>query len=298
LGYLLLASIAGVLVAEGALHPGRRLISSANQKQARDVARRHDSDLEEAVIAARDGSELRAWLIRPRQSNGSGVILLHGVSDNRLGMLGYAEMLVAHGYTALLPDARAHGASGGPVASYGLLEGDDVHRWFDFLRRESAPQCIFGLAESMGAAQLLQALRSEPRFCAVAAESSFANFREIAYVRIGQFFHAGPWLGRTLLRPVVESAMGYARWRYGLNLQQASPEDAVATTRVPVLLIHGQEDHNIPVQQARRIVARNPAVVLWEVPGADHGGAVGAMPEIFQTRVLNWFGEGKLAPQL
>jgi pimeloyl-ACP methyl ester carboxylesterase len=78
-----------------------------------------------------------------------------------------------------------------------------------------------------------------------------------------------------------------------LNFDQASPEDAVAATNVPVLLIHGQIDHNIPVQHARRIAARNPAVVLWEVPGADHGGAVGAMPETFEARVLGWFGQRK-----
>ena len=37
-------------------------------------------------------------------------------------MVGYAELLLAHGFTVLLPDARAHGASGGSLATYGLLE--------------------------------------------------------------------------------------------------------------------------------------------------------------------------------
>jgi uncharacterized protein len=89
-------------------------------------------------------------------------------------------------------------------------------------------------------------LRSETRFCAVAAESPFATFREIGYDRLGQSFHAGPWLGRTLLRPIIEIAFLYARWKYRLNFEQVSPEDAVAGTKVPVFLIHGTKRRQHP----------------------------------------------------
>lgn len=189
-----------------------------------------------------------------------------------------------------MPDARAHGASGGDLAAYGLLESDDIHRWFDWLEQKEHPDCIFGFAESMGAAQLLRSLRSEPHFCAVAAESSFSSLREIAYDRVGQFFHTGRWLGRTVLRPVVEVAFAYASWKYKLDLGQASPESAVAVTRVPVLLIHGRDDGNIPVRHSRRIAARNPTVALWEVPDADHCGAISAAPHEFGQKLIGWFG--------
>jgi pimeloyl-ACP methyl ester carboxylesterase len=141
----------------------------------------------------------------------------------------------------------------------------------------------------MGAAQLLQSLAVEPRFCAVIAESSFSNFREIAYDRMGQPFHLGPWLGRTLLRPIVEFAFLDARWKYRVNMQQVSPEDIVAATKVPVLLIHGQIDSNIPLRHSLRIEARNPHLILWQVPNADHCGAIATAPEEFQQRLLAWF---------
>ena len=85
----------------------------------------------------------------------------------------------------------------------------------------------------MGAAQLLQSLETEPGFCAVVAESSFSSFREIAYDRVGQFFQTGPWLGRSILRPVVEAAFLYSQWKYGIRASQISPEDAVAKSQVP-----------------------------------------------------------------
>src|SRR5208337_336755 len=194
-------AIAGVFLAEGTLHPGRHLLSSGDEMRAREMARRRGSELIDVAIPARDGVTLRAWSIHPGNTNGNAVILLHGLADNRLGMTGYAELLLSRGFSVLMPDARAHGASGGDIATFGLLESEDIHRWMDWLEQNDHPECIFGLGESMGAALLLQSLQSETRFCAVAAESPFASFREIGYDRVGQFFHTGPWLGRTALRP-------------------------------------------------------------------------------------------------
>ncbi len=151
------------------------------------MAQRHNSQLREVEIPAFDGIALRAWEIRPSRENGKAVILFHGLSDNRMGMIGYAEMLTSHGFTVLLPDARAHGASGGELATYGLWEADDIHRWLDWLQQKEQSNCVFGLGESMGAAQLLQSLKDHYGFCAVVGESPFSDFREIAYDRVAVF---------------------------------------------------------------------------------------------------------------
>lgn len=208
-----------------------------------------------------------------------------------MGMIGYAEILVNRDFTVLMPDARAHGASGGAIASFGLLEADDIHRWLSWVQEREHPKCIYGLGESMGAAQLLQSLALEPRFCAAVAESPFASFREIAYDRIGQFFHTGSWLGRSVLRPVVEIAFWYSRRKYGFDFEKVSPEVAVATSQVPILLIHGRDDRNIPVRHSRAIALENPNLPLWEVPGADHCGAINVAEEEFERRVVGWFEE-------
>ena len=289
LAYSALAFAAGVFVAEATLHPGRRPLAGSDQDLGRKLARQNDSDFTLVDISAGDGIPLQAWNLRPRTRSGQVVMLLHGLSDNRLGVISYAQVFLKHGYDVLMPDARAHGASGGDLATYGLRESGDIRLWLDWLESNEHPSCVYGFAESMGAAGLLQALQSETRFCAVVAESPFSNFREIAYDRVGQFFHAGPWLGRTILRPVVEVAFIYSRWKYGLDFEQVSPEGTVASTGVPVLLIHGQADGNIPVRHSRKIAAGNRAVVLWEVPGADHCGAQGAEPEEFERKVIAWF---------
>ena len=284
-----LVVVAGIFLAEGALHPVRRLLLAADQRQATELANSNASDLTDISIPAIDGVVLRAWNLQPRKNLINAVILSHGLSDNRAGMMAYAQFFLRHGYDVLMPDTRAHGLSSGEIATYGIRESNDLHRWLDWLQLNEHPVCIYGFAESMGAAGLLQSLQSESRFCAVAAESPFSTFREIAYDRVGQFFHTGPWLGRIIFRPVVESAFIYAKWRYHLNFDLESPEKAVESTRVPVLLIHGQVDGNIPVRHSRKIAAGNQNVALWEVPGADHCGAIGIAPVELERRVTEWF---------
>jgi dipeptidyl aminopeptidase/acylaminoacyl peptidase len=206
-----------------------------------------------------------------------------------MGMYGYGKWLIQNHYAVLIPDARAHGSSSG-LATYGLMESDDIHRWVDWIETNEHPRCMFGMGESMGAAQLLQALPKELRFCAVIAESPFANFREVAYARFGREFHTGPWLGRTFFRPTVDVGFLYIWFRYGWNMENASPEQAVRSTKTPVLLIHGMLDRNIPPYHSDLIQAKNRAsVVVWKVPGAAHTEAHKTVPQEFEQRVLKWF---------
>jgi hypothetical protein len=272
-----------------AVHPGRRPLGESQLKAAQELVTGLDANLTEVQIIANDGAVLRGWSILPRHGNSNSVILLHGLSDNRFGMIGYAELLVSHGYGVLMPDSRAHGQSGGTFATYGLNEKNDIQQWVTWMHHSQDPNCIYGFGESMGAALILQALQTQPHFCAVAAESPFSSFREIAYDRVGQFFRAGPWVGRFVMRPTVEISFAYARWKYGLDLASISPEDDIGKSTVPVLLIHGIIDSNIPLRHSLRIQARNPGVALWQVPNADHCGAINADPDQFTARLLNWF---------
>jgi hypothetical protein len=291
--WLFSCMVIGVVVTEWALHPWRRVLTPEAEAQAQQVAALNHAVLTEVAVTAGDGAILRAWSIRPLQGNGDAVILLHGVADNRMGMLGYADMLLRHGYAVLLPDARRHGESGGELATYGIKEADDIRRWYDWLEQAERPRCIDGLGNSMGAALLLESLPAAPGFCAVVVESPFANFREASYDRLAERLYAGAWLGRTLLRPVVETGFLFARWKYGLDMEQVSPENAVAASHVPVLLIHGRKDINLPPRHSQMIVAHNrtriPALVLWEPARAVHTGAAAAEPEEYERRVIGWF---------
>jgi dipeptidyl aminopeptidase/acylaminoacyl peptidase len=88
----------------------------------------------------------------------------------------------------------------------------------------------------------------------------------------------------------VDLGFLYLRLKYGLNMEDASPEQAVVGLKTPVLLIHGLDDTNIPPNHSDLIRAKNPAsIIVWKVPGAVHTGAHAAAPKEFDRRVLEWF---------
>ena len=286
--YVLFSIAGGIYLAEITLHLPRRPVTHAKLARA-TVQREFHAELQDVSIAAADGVSLKGWFIQPERSNGNAVIFLHGVTDNREGMGGFARLFLAHGYSALLIDSRAHGESGGTLATYGVLEHDDVHRWVSWLYQQRRAKCVYGLGESMGAAILVQSLDTEPKLCGAIAESPFATFRDGAYSKFSEMSGLGLWFGKTLGQPMIESGLLYARLRYGVDLTQASPSYAARNSTVPLLLIHGTADRNIfPVnsEKLHRVDAAHSE--LWEVPGAFHTGAWARDPQGFESRVLQW----------
>ena len=279
LALFLLGSIA---ITENGMHVSRW---PADTALADGIARETLADWEPARIIARDGIPLEGWLFTPRTPNGAAVIVLHGVGDTRAGMMGHAQILLQAGYTVLAPDFRGHGASGGSIITYGVREAGDVHQWCDWLLARRPGLRLFGLGRSMGAGILLESLRVEPRFRAVVADCPFYTFRDIAYYRLGQISH----LGRAPLWPVVTFGFAYARVRYGVDLDRASPAEAVRSTHIPILLIHGTRDTNIPPSHSERLYALNPASTrLWLVEGAEHLDAMRVNPQLYVRTVLDW----------
>jgi pimeloyl-ACP methyl ester carboxylesterase len=289
--YIAASLIAGVVLAEMTLHPGR---IRADKLRIENMYAQYGAELKPVSISAADGAELRAWYSVPAHDNGRAVILLHGIGDSRGGVAGYGQVFLQHGYRILLPDSRAHGESGGTIATFGLLESDDIHRWVSWLYERGAT-CVDGFGESMGAGLVVESLAAEPRFCAVVADSGFSKFRTLAYDREGYFVGAGRFglerlIGRTIGLLPAEVGMRYAIWRYGINLLKANPVDALRTSTVPVLLIHGEADINILPDHSRVLAQANPQQTqLWLVPGAQHCGAAGRAPAEFWARVLGFF---------
>lgn len=294
------AAIAVKLV-EGSLHLPRRPVDQAVLLKSAAVT----SGLARwstIGIRARDGVALSAWYLEPvdgdasERANHGAVLLLHGQGDNREGVLGYGEWLVGQGYSVLLPDARDAGDSGGGTSTYGVLEGEDVRGWANWLEARTAG-CTYGLGESMGAAQLLSSLEYSPGFCAVVAESSFATLREIFDDRLAAALDAHVCCGHMLSRATAWMAVGYLRMRYGLQIESASPMRAVRGSRTPILLIHGGSDEIIPVRHSMELQRANPAeVTLWVVPGAEHCDAWQTDPHGFEQRVLGFFEKHRQRP--
>ncbi len=292
LGILLFAPLAagvvGKLVGPGTLHPARRPLTPEAVAAADRAFTSVGAHREQFDVRASDGTLLRGWKVRPGTANGDWVLLFHGVSDNRTGMLGHAEFLLRSGHGVLMMDARAHGASDGDLATYGWKERGDTRTIVNALYASEPVHCLFALGESMGAAIALQSATIEPRIAGTVAESSFSNLREVSYDYAG--LHLSPWLGKTLFLPAAFWALREAEREGGFQAGDISPEQAVAQRKLPLLLICGTADRTIPCRHSERIdhSAVGPKQ-LWEVRGAEHAAALGAEPQEFARRVTNFY---------
>jgi dipeptidyl aminopeptidase/acylaminoacyl peptidase len=287
--YLVAVVIVGIFLAEAAMHGTRAPIAHQYDSVIRERVALHHAKMSDVAITAADGTQLRAWYIEPEYPNGRAVALFHGVTDTRRGVAGFGELFLADGYSILLPDARAHGESGGAIATYGVLEAKDIAIWADWLKERNTG-CIYGFGESMGAGLVLQSLREHAAFCAVIAESPFSDFRHAAYDRIAGRSGVPRPLTHFIAALPVEIGFVYARLRYGIDFSLASPQDAVAHSTTPVLLIHGLADRNLlPDNTARIKQGRATGLDTWFVPGAAHCGAWSTVGEVFNRRVLGYF---------
>jgi len=299
-GILVLVQLAGETLAgegigSGILHPARRALTPELVAQADQAFTRAGAMREDFIVTAPGGARLRGWKVRAAHPNGDWVLLFHGVSDNRAGMIGQAEMLLRHGYCVVMMDARGSGESEGPMVTYGWLERNDTRAIVDALvATEGLPAStnIFASGESMGAAVALQSAGVELRIAAVVAESAFRNLREVSYDYAG--LRMSPMLGKTLLRPVAMVGLRNAEREGGFRAEDVSPELAVAARAFPVLLICGLDDHNIPPRHTRAIyaAAKGPKE-MWLVPGAGHTQAQGRAPEEFERRVTSFFARAR-----
>jgi uncharacterized protein len=276
-GSVLCFFMTGAVFCEGTLQVPRR------------VAETPPNATEVSIVAA-DKAKLRAWWLRPSTSNGNCVIVLHGIADSRAGSAGFAPMFLAEGYSVLLPDSRAHGASEGRFVTYGLLEKYDVIAWADWMKQTGCRR-LYGLGESLGASILIQAAAVAPSFIAIVAESPYADLREIAEYRVGRMLHMPGFVAIPLAKMVVSSALFYAKRVDGLELRQVSPVHAITRESTPILLIHGLRDFRTPAWNSQELEDANPRNALWLVPNAGHTAASAQAPEEFRGRVLGWFRE-------
>ena len=281
-----LAGFVGNSVGPGILHPQH--LNSERRQQVQEMLRRTNTIPEDLVVRTKDNIELRGWKIRAAKPNGDWVLLFHGVADNRTGVLGAAELLLRHDFSMVMMDSRAHGTSGGDMATYGWKERYDTVAITDALLASEKVRHLCAHGVSMGAAIALQSAAVEPRIAAVSAEDPFASLREVSYDYAG--LDVSPFIGKTLFLPASIFAMRAVARTGGFDPDAVSPEKAVAQRPFPILLICGANDHRIPCRHAEAIYhAATGPKELWVVQGAGHASALGQAPAEYENRVVSFF---------
>ena len=236
-----------------------------------------------------------AWQRDPHEA----IVLLHGWSGSVApDIVEYAPFLRrTAGVLAL--DFRGHGESEQALTTWGMDEVEDVAGALAWLGERGVERvALFGT--SMGRMTAIASVgvlgdgslpaadmeldapegfvpAPRPRIVAVIADSVPPELAVAAGSRL-----PGPF-GRA----VADRLFAAAARDLGRDPRATEPVRMVALVEpVPLLLIHGEADRTVPLDDGRRLaIAAGPAAEHWTVPGADHAASHVTMPQEYETRV-------------
>lgn len=241
---------------------------------------------EEITVTAPDGTRLCAHLIEG-EDRGKFAILCHGYTMQARGIAGPASKFYEMGYSLLLPDARAHGKSGGRFIGMGWAERWDLIGWVEYLnQRYGAPRVVlYGI--SMGGATVMMATGEAlpPNVKAAVEDCGYTSVWEEFAHQMKNGFHIPPF-------PMLHLVDRIARHRVGYSLRDASAIRQVAKSKTPTLFIHGEEDTFVPFAFLRRIFdAASCEKEMLPVPGAPHGLSAPTNPDLYWSKVSEFLGK-------
>jgi len=223
-----------------------------------------------------DNVTIKGWLLVSDKSNGT-VIVGHGYPFDKGNIFPVAKFLYPD-YNLLLYDHRYFGESSGKVTTGGFRESRDVNAAVKFVKDrfgESNPVALYGF--SLSASAMLMA---KPNVNAIIADSPYADLNRMVK---RMFFLFGP-----LKFPFVFTTDLLTRIFFKTSLRDVSPANAVKGYHVPILLIHGEKDSQIPVENAYAIKESNPNIELWVVKGADHGFSYALAKDEYHKRIKSF----------
>ena len=209
-------------------------------------------DFEDVRIPAGDYS-LAGWFVpaaggahpaAPRP----GIVVVHGWESNRGRTFAHVRYLNAAGFPCLVFDVRGHGDSPEEYLPMNVPEfAEDTAAAVRWLAARPGVSAVGVLGHSMGGAGAIVAASREP---AIQAVTSLSAPADLVRMTRKTFEMAEMKIPGPIATPLafLTAAVLLAPRRH--SLADASAMDAAGKYRGPLLLIHGAQDHGVPVAHA------------------------------------------------
>lgn len=252
------------------------------QERAAAAERLEQQANETVQILSHDGVVLTGhWFEQPGAKRA--LIAVHGWRSSWSKDFGMtADFWHANDCNVLYIEQRGQNNSGGAYMGLGLIERYDCLDWIRWVIQrcgEDMPIYLGGI--SMGATTVLMAtgLNLPPNVRGVAADCGFTTPRAIAEHVAKNNLHIG--FGA---RGALANAM--CKRKISVGIDEYSTIDAMKQCKVPVLFVHGEKDHFVPVSMTyQNYEACQAPKKMLIVPGADHGMSYYLNPEAYQAAI-------------
>lgn len=264
-------------------HPfGERL----HQKILEAKERLEQKDSEKVEIVSEDGIRLAGhWFVCENAKRI--IVAMHGWRSGWSRDYGFiADFLHDSGCSVLYAEQRGHGCSGGEYIGFGLLERYDCRLWAKWVEEQNAAGLPIYLAGiSMGATTVLMAggLELPENVHGILADCAFTSahaiWKHVAEKNL--HLHYGLYAG-------IADALCKKKIRIGAK--DYSTVDAMKQCKVPVLFIHGTDDHFVPVEMTyENYKACASEKCLYIVPGAEHAMSYLMDKEGYEDQIVNFW---------
>ena len=163
---------------------------------------------------------------------------------------------------------RAHGKSEGKYLGFSEHDKRDVAKWVDLINKLYDDPKIYLHGVSMGGATVIHCANSKLKnVCGIIDDCGFDSIINISKYLINDVYHM-PYF-----------PFGYLAWFWsmiitGISFNTSMGEDCVAKADVPILFIHGKEDHFVPCFMSEKMYeACASPKELHLIEGCGHAAA-------------------------
>lgn len=276
--FFAVAFFAGNYMVNYALKPedhGQNLAADAQKWEERvpGIMCWYDSLRTEGVFrdtfVVKDGVKLHAVFAPSDVASPRTAILVHGYTDNHLGMMHIARIYRdSLGMNVFLPDLHHHGLSEGEAIQMGWLDRLDVKDWIPVSHGIFGDSVVVVHGVSMGGATTMMLSGEEdlPEYVrGFVDDCGYTSVRHQFAKELKEKFNLPPF-------PVLTAASFICRCRYGWSFGEASSLKQLAKCTKSMLFIHGDSDKYVPTEdvfvnyEAKKEGFRE----LWLVPDTPH----------------------------
>jgi len=223
------------------------------------------------IDARPNAPRIHGWWWPDGDADAPVVLYLHGARWNLSGNLFRISRLREFGFSVFAIDYRGFGKSDGDLPSEATVYEDARVGWAFVVAHAPDPRRRFIYGHSLGGAVAvdLAASLGERGARGLIIESSFTNFADVA---------------SEFTRGLLPSAM---------LSQKFDSLDKIARVRMPVLIVHGQEDRYMPLRFSEALYAAAPEPKrLLLVPNGSHNNSLMVGGSEYRRAVFELFGVG------
>lgn len=183
-----------------------------------------------------NGKNIQCWDISVANAKGT-VILFHGYTGEKSGLLDKAEVFQNLGYNTLLVDFQGAGESDGMQVTLGYYEAGNVRDCFSYISSKGERNIIL-FGTSMGAAAILNAINKyDIAPSKIVIECPFATMRDAVIARfkimkLPQF-------------PLADILMFWGSVENGFWGYAHQPKEYAKSVKCPVLMMYGLKDDRV-----------------------------------------------------